>query len=209
MVLSPFVLYLFLSRFHLLLSCFHVFIEYVYTHTWILLAFPWLSVSHLDLVNAVSFHSFYIYIHVCFSFLFRWLMVFLFSLRSLALLSLPKKMNTCFSVSFSVVGLFFIYIFVPSDQKKETKDIYYYFCLLFRLIFSSSASCTVHCLHIFIALRFTFYFFPFFGRCSNVYGMSKWRSSCYWLHVYCFSFVHREKNSLFLFVVVVVSCIVP
>lgn len=98
--------------------------------------------------------------------------------------------------------------------RKKTREIYYYFCLQFRLIFRlffsfvfASLGAGVHSLHhISIALRFHILFLSVFRLTFRMFGMREWRSSCYWLHVYCVVLSFTERNSLFLFVV---SCIVP
>lgn len=94
-----------------------------------------------------------------------------------------SKANTCFYIIF-VVGLFFIHILPPEKRCKLTIIsvcfALYFVCVCCALVGGVGA----HSLHLYMALRFPFCVFPFFGWRFE-YLEWEWRSSCYWLHVYC------------------------
>lgn len=166
--------------------------------TWISLAFPWLSVSSWFSQCCLFSLFFSIFIHVCLFFHVPLVCLFVSSLRSRPTFA---KMNTCFSIIFAV-GLCFIHIYFCHPKKERNlllflsavspyfSSVRFFIWLCLVYIFRTAVS---------IALRFTFYFFPFFGWYSSMFGMSMTIILLLVTCLLCCSFVY--STILFLFVV--------
>lgn len=151
-----------------------------------------------------SFFLFFFFALYLFMFVFFCVIGSLVSLFFSDLFRVVLETNTCFYIIFVVVdvGLFFIHILPP---EKKTREIYYYFCLLFRLIFRlffsfvfASLGAGVHSLH--HIHRTSFSHSISFRFSVDVPNVRNERMTIILLLVTCLlccSFVHRAQFALF------------